>query len=84
MTQDTVDTLLTEQDVSRWLRVSLAVLQRLRSSGNGPRFVQLSRRRIGYRRGDVEAWLAKRTTDRVGGIGRPPQHSDAAVTRESV
>jgi predicted DNA-binding transcriptional regulator AlpA len=87
MTQDTVDTLLTEQDVSRWLRISLAVLQRLRSSGDGPRFVQLSKRRIAYCKSDVEAWLAARTTDRVGGsIGRRPGRpsSDVVVTREGL
>jgi predicted DNA-binding transcriptional regulator AlpA len=84
MSQD-LDTLLTEVDISRWLRVSLAILQRLRSSGAGPRFVQISDRRIGYRRDDVEAWLAARTTDRVGGVGRHRRpRSDAAVARESV
>jgi predicted DNA-binding transcriptional regulator AlpA len=86
MTQDTVDTLLTEQDVSRWLRISLAVLQRLRSSGAGPRFVQLSERRIAYCKSDVEAWLAARTTDRVGSIGRRHRRasSELAMTREAV
>jgi len=82
MSQD-LDTLLTEVDVSRWLRVSLAVLQRLRSSGNGPRFVQLSRRRIGYQRDDVEAWLATRTTDRVGGVNAQSA-SRVASTGENV
>jgi len=83
MTQDTVDTLLTEQDVSRWLRVSLAVLQRLRSSGTGPRFVQLSQRRIGYRRADIEAWLAAHTTDRAGRVGAHSP-SRTSSSRENV
>jgi predicted DNA-binding transcriptional regulator AlpA len=82
MTRET-DSLLTEGDVSRWLRVSLAVLQRLRSSGNGPRFVQISDRRIGYCRGDVEAWLAARTTDRVGGVNAHSA-SRASSTGENV
>ena len=84
MSQD-LDTLLTEHDVSRWLRISLAVLQRLRSSGAGPRFIQLSRRRIGYRKGDVEAWLSARTTDRVRAAGTARRSdSEPAVVRERV
>jgi len=64
---DNVDPLLSERELCLWLGVSLPSLQRLRSSGAGPRFVKLTRRRIGYRRSDVDAWLAARTTDRTGG-----------------
>jgi len=58
--------LLTEKHLATWLGVSLPTLQRMRSNGNGPSFVQLSMRRVGYRKRDVEAWLAARTIDRVG------------------
>ena len=67
MTQDNSIPLLTERDLSVWLAISLPSLQRMRSNGTGPRFVQLSERRIAYRKSDVEAWLTERTTDRVGG-----------------
>jgi predicted DNA-binding transcriptional regulator AlpA len=67
MIQDNVDPLLSERELCIWLGVSLPSLQRLRSSGAGPRFVKLTQRRIGYRRADVDAWLAARTTDRTGG-----------------
>jgi hypothetical protein len=40
----------------------------MRSCGSGPRFIQLSERRIAYRKSDVEAWLAARTTHRIGGV----------------
>jgi hypothetical protein len=37
----------------------------MRSNGTGPRYVQLSARRLAYRKSNVEAWLAARTIDRV-------------------
>lgn len=58
--------LLTEKQLSDWLGISLPTLQRLRSSGTGPRFVQLSERRIAYRRPLVEQWLEQRTALRAG------------------
>jgi len=68
MTYETLDPLLTEKELSAWLGLSLPNLQRMRSNGAGPRYVQLSARRLAYRRSDVEAWLAARTIDRIGGI----------------
>ena len=68
MQQVPVDTLFTERDLAFYLGLSLPTLQRQRASGTGPRFIQLSERRIAYRRADVDAWLAARTTDRIGGI----------------
>jgi hypothetical protein len=35
--------------------------QRWRASGDGPPFVRLGKRRVVYRRSDVEAWLRART-----------------------
>jgi predicted DNA-binding transcriptional regulator AlpA len=61
-----VDTLLSERDLALYVGLSLPTLQRMRSYGGGPRFVRLSERRIAYRKSDIEAWLAARTTDRVG------------------
>ncbi len=68
MTRLNLDPLLTEKELSGWLGVSLPSLQRMRSNGTGPRYVQLSRRRLAYRKSDVEAWLASRTTNRVGAL----------------
>jgi len=68
MNQVPVDTLFTERDLAVYLGLSLPTLQRQRAAGTGPRFIQLSERRIAYRRADVDAWLAARTTDRIGGV----------------
>src|SRR6266852_6266873 len=66
---DLPERLLTEKELSDWLGVSLPNLQRMRSAGTGPRYVQLSARRLAYRRSDVEAWLRARTILRVGALG---------------
>jgi predicted DNA-binding transcriptional regulator AlpA len=72
------DPLLTEKELSAWVGVSIPNLQRMRSNGTGPRYVQLSPRRIGYRKSDVEAWLAARTTDRIGRLASV-EHASAPV-----
>ncbi len=78
MLPGSTDRLLTEKDLAGWLGVSLPTLQRMRSKGGGPQFVRLSTRRVGYRRADIEAWLAERTTDRIDGfkLQRPGSTSE--------
>jgi predicted DNA-binding transcriptional regulator AlpA len=71
MNNQLLDPLLTEKQLSTWLGVSLPSLQRMRSNGTGPKFIQLSERRIGYRKSEVETWLSARTIDRIGGLTRP-------------
>jgi predicted DNA-binding transcriptional regulator AlpA len=66
MTCETLNPLLTEKDLSIWLGLSLPSLRRMRSKGTGPRYIQLSARRLTYRKSDVEAWLAARTINRIG------------------
>ena len=61
------DPLLSEKQLSEWLGISLPTLQRLRSNGSGPRFVQLSERRVAYRKSVVEQWLEQRTKRRISG-----------------
>jgi hypothetical protein len=46
--------------------ISLPSLQRQRSNGSGPQFVQLSEPRIGYRNSAVERWLEVRIINRIG------------------
>jgi predicted DNA-binding transcriptional regulator AlpA len=58
---DFADHLLNEKQLAIWLGISLPTLQRQRSDCSGPPFVQLSKRRVGYRRCDVERWLETRT-----------------------
>jgi predicted DNA-binding transcriptional regulator AlpA len=63
-----LDPILSERELAEWLGVSLPSLQRMRAEGTGPRFVQLTQRRIGYRKSAVELWLSARTIDRVGAL----------------
>ena len=66
MAADTFDPILSEREYRAWLGISAPTAQRQRSEGSGPAFVQLSQRRIGYRKSAVERWLAMRTRNRVG------------------
>jgi predicted DNA-binding transcriptional regulator AlpA len=68
----TLEALFTEKQVSSWLGISIPSLQRMRSNGCGPAFVQLSARRIGYRKSAIEAWLSVRTISRVREFTAPP------------
>ena len=68
MTDVTLDPLLTEKQLSAWLGVSLPSLQRMRSNGSGPHYVQLGPRRLAYRKSDVEAWLTARRVNRIGAL----------------
>lgn len=52
--------ILSERELSDWLGISQPTLSRLRRAKTGPAFVQLSTRRVGYRRSAVEDWLKYR------------------------
>jgi predicted DNA-binding transcriptional regulator AlpA len=66
MALEFLDQLLNEKQVAAWIGISLPSLQRMRAGGSGPPFVQLSRRRIGYKKSSIEDWLQSRTIMRVG------------------
>jgi predicted DNA-binding transcriptional regulator AlpA len=85
MAFDYVDPILTEAEYRAWIGISAPTAQRQRSEGSGPPFVQLSERRIGYRKSAVERWLAERTITRVGAlISAKPLCSGAAPARKAV
>jgi predicted DNA-binding transcriptional regulator AlpA len=79
MTQDMPDPIYSEKIVAKWINTSCPTLQRQRSDGSGPPFVQLSERRIGYRKSAVEQWLVTRTINRVGGLVSSKQVSERAT-----
>lgn len=89
--QDAFDPILSEEELAKWLDTSRPTLQRQRSEGSGPPFVQLSERRIGYRKSTVERWLEARTINCVGALVAPGQEpkkstpqSDFSVPTTSV
>ena len=51
---------LSEQKVAWVTGLSVRTLQRARVTGEGPPFIQLTNRRIGYTLSAVEAWIAAR------------------------
>jgi predicted DNA-binding transcriptional regulator AlpA len=60
MTDTSNQEILSEREVSNWLGVSEPTLFRHRRDGTGPKFIQLSERRIAYRRNAIEEWLKAR------------------------
>ena len=64
--------LLKQADASRLISVSERTLERLRTSGGGPRFVRIGRR-VAYRQCDLETWLADRV---VGSTSDGGHHGD--------
>ena len=70
MSPDTLDPILSEQELAAWLNTSRPTLQRQRSDGSGPEFIQLSQRRIGYRKSAVDRWLVSRTANRASDRSR--------------
>ena len=77
---DIFDPILSEEDLAKWLETSRPTLQRQRSQGNGPPFVQLSERRIGYRKSGVERWLETRTINQVGALASATKAAEPALT----
>jgi excisionase family DNA binding protein len=69
--------LLTEQEVSRQLHVSLAALRRWRLERRGPQFIKVGSL-VRYRPEELEQWLAARPT---GGSPERPRVGIASMNR---
>jgi predicted DNA-binding transcriptional regulator AlpA len=52
--------ILNEREVADWLGLSEPTLFRHRRDGTGPKFIQLSARRVAYRRSAIDEWLKDR------------------------
>ena len=80
-----LDPILSEEDLAKWLDISRPTLQRMRSDGTGPPFIQLSERRVGYRKSEVDRWLDARTINRVGAlVSAEPVARTAVIATETV
>lgn len=55
------DQLLTPPEAAAYLRCSKSYLDKLRVYGGGPTFLRLSKRKILYRKPDLDLWAAKRS-----------------------
>ncbi|MEW9804987.1 helix-turn-helix transcriptional regulator [Mesorhizobium sp. ZMM04-5] len=51
---------LTVPQAAAYLRVSKNYLDKLRVSGTGPSFVRLGRRKVLYRKADLDQWINER------------------------
>ena len=52
--------ILRQRDAARYLALAESTLEKLRLTGDGPRFILLSARAIGYDIADLDAWLESR------------------------
>ena len=57
--EPTIQTLLDERDVARWIRVSVATLRYWRGEGKGPRYRKVGQL-VRYAPSDVRDWLNTR------------------------
>ena len=64
-------TLLTETDVSKQLRVSLAALRKWRVLNRGPKFVKMGPL-VRYRQDDIKSWLGSRGSPKAVLAPEPP------------
>jgi predicted DNA-binding transcriptional regulator AlpA len=71
--EPTIQTLLDERDVARWIRVSVATLRYWRGEGKGPRYRKVGQL-IRYAPSDVQDWLNTRPA---GGEGVSEEASRA-------
>ena len=55
----TEDPVLPPRAVAAWTGLRVTTLCEWRKAGEGPRWLRMGARRIGYRRSDVKAWLAE-------------------------
>jgi Helix-turn-helix domain len=69
--------LLTEEDVARQLRVSVASLRRWRLERRGPQFIKVGSL-VRYRPDEIEVWLAALPT---GGAGRAETHAQLRAVK---
>jgi excisionase family DNA binding protein len=54
------DALLTPKEAAEHLRVSKSYLDKLRVYGGGPKFLRLGKRKILYRKSDLDRWATER------------------------
>jgi predicted DNA-binding transcriptional regulator AlpA len=80
---DITDPILTDEEYRAIVNLSAPTTQRQRSDGSGPPFIQLSERRIGYRKSAVEQWLEARTINRVGALVSSAQALEPAAQADT-
>lgn len=84
MQQHDDEPLMCETAAADFVKLSTRTLQQMRAAGRGPRWVQLSGRRIAYRRADLAAWVQTRLVEPRLGTSREPMQTrpaDAGMIR---
>ena len=69
--------LLTPSEAATYLRASKSYLDKLRVYGGGPRFLRFGKRKILYRKSDLDLWAAQRS---FGSTSEYPASDQASPT----
>jgi predicted DNA-binding transcriptional regulator AlpA len=70
----TSNAILRPPQASRYLGLSTSFLAKKRLTGDGPKFIRLSARAIGYHQSDLDAWLKQKlcsSTSEYGALEAP-------------
>lgn len=60
---------LSAADAAKRIGITIAQLQKLRLTGDGPPFFKIGQRKVLYATTDIDTWLASRRTTRTPGHG---------------
>lgn len=60
---------LSAAEAAKRIGITIAQLQKLRLTGEGPAFYMIGQRKVLYATVDIDAWLASRRTTRTPGYG---------------
>ena len=52
--------IMTTNQAAAYLALGRSTLEKWRCAGNGPKFIKLGRRRVGYHKVDLDEWVAAR------------------------
>jgi predicted DNA-binding transcriptional regulator AlpA len=61
-------------DAAQYLGLTASTLEKMRLLGNGPRFVKLGARAVGYSLADLDAWIDARTRANTSDPGSTGRH----------
>lgn len=70
-----MDQIFSTKEAADWLRASERTLERLRVTGDGPKFCRIGPRRVVYRAADLAEWLEARAFQhRAAELAAAPQN----------
>jgi predicted DNA-binding transcriptional regulator AlpA len=86
-----MDEIRNTDGAARYVGLGRSTLEKMRCTGDGPKFIRLGPRRVGYRQRDLDEWLDSRPqctstseVETTPGPGRPRKRATASSAPEMV